>query len=63
MTCPNCNEWKPLERNGNCASCNAAIRKAERMKSPEPGQPISKVSESMGKKLSKYAVASQEFKS
>ena len=54
MICPQCNEWKPLERSGVCASCAAAIRKAERMKAPEPSAPIAKVSEKQGKLLAQY---------
>lgn len=61
MICPQCNEWKPLERSGLCASCAAAIRKAERMRAPEPGQPIAKVSEKRGKELQQYAKLRQKF--
>jgi hypothetical protein len=55
MICSNCQEFKPLERSGMCASCAAAIRKAERMKAPEHGNPIEKVSVNMKGKLGKYA--------
>lgn len=61
MICPQCNEWKPLERSGLCASCAAAIRKAERMKAPEPPAPIAKVSEKQGKLLKHYAKIRQKF--
>ena len=33
---------KPLERNGNCASCNAAIRKGSRLKASDNNTPINK---------------------
>jgi len=32
ITCNSCGEFKPLERNGNCASCNAIARKSGRVK-------------------------------
>jgi len=34
MICQTCNEFKPLERNGNCASCNQDLRKEVRIKLP-----------------------------
>jgi hypothetical protein len=56
MICSQCNEMKPLERSGMCASCAAAMRKAERMKATEPGKPIEKVGKGMQNKLRAYAV-------
>ncbi len=61
MICNHCQEDKPLERSGNCATCAHAIRKAERMKAPEPNGPIAKVSDKMGKQLGKYAAAKAKF--
>ena len=61
MTCSHCGELKHLERNGNCASCNHALRRAERMKAPEPSQPIAKVSAKQSKALNQYAKIRQKF--
>lgn len=61
MICAQCNELKLLERNGNCATCNRALRRAENMKAPEPHEPIAKVSEKMGKQLGKYAAEKAKF--
>lgn len=55
MICEQCNEFRPVERNGLCATCNAEIRKAERKKAPVAAEPIAKVSGSMKGKLGKYA--------
>lgn len=56
MYCIN-GDGKPIENRdtGECASCGAARRKAERMRASEIGKPISKVSAKMGANLSKYA--------
>jgi hypothetical protein len=61
MICPQCNEWKPLERSGVCASCAAAIRKAERKKAPAASDPIAKVSQKQSKMLNQYAKIRQKF--
>lgn len=61
MICGICGLDGHLERNGNHATCNAAIRKAERMKAPEPSAPIAKVSEKQGKLLKHYAKIRQKF--
>jgi hypothetical protein len=61
MTCSICGEFKPLERNGNCASCNALARKAGRVKIPKEPTPIKKVSEKQSKLLTQYAKIRQKF--
>lgn len=62
MTCLHCNEMKPLERNGNCASCNAAIRKGERNASKSKVvKPVSKVSEKRAGQLNEYAKLRKEY--
>ncbi len=35
MTCGICGEFKALERNGNCASCNSSARKGSRVKAAD----------------------------
>jgi hypothetical protein len=52
MTCGICGEFKPLERNGNCASCNAAVRKGARVKESDNGKAINRLSEK-GKNIEK----------
>lgn len=55
--CGNISENKDT---GECASCGAARRKAERMKVKEK-KPINKVSEKRGKELNQYAQLKAKF--
>lgn len=61
MICGICGEFKPLERNGNCATCNKLRRIQDRAKAaPEP-KPIAKVSQGKAKELQQYAKLRQKF--
>jgi hypothetical protein len=60
MTCSICGEFKPLERNGNCASCNQLQRRIDRAKAVEP-KPIKKVSKALAKEREVYAKLRQKF--
>lgn len=44
MICQTCNEFKPLERNGNCASCNAIARKSAKVEASDNGKSINRLS-------------------
>ncbi len=56
MSCIN-QDGRPIENTdtGECASCGAARRKAERMPAPKEKNAIAKVSASMAKKLATYS--------
>jgi hypothetical protein len=43
--CGICGEFKPLERNGNCGTCNALSRKSGRVKVSDNGKAINRLSE------------------
>lgn len=60
MTCGICGEWKPTERNGNCASCNQAQRRIDRAKAVVP-KPIKKVSKALAKEREVYARLRAQF--
>lgn len=45
MICAHCNELKLLERNGNCATCNRAIRKGATIQPSDNNTPINKRSD------------------
>lgn len=45
MICSICNEFKPLERSGMCASCAASIRKSGRVKVSDNGKSINRLSD------------------
>jgi hypothetical protein len=62
MTCPDCNEWKPLERSGLCASCARAARKADKMiNNFKVVKPVEKVSEKRAGELQEYAKLRKEY--
>jgi hypothetical protein len=61
MICATCGEFKPLERNGNCASCNAFARKIDRVKAPKDAEPINKVSKKHDLLLKQYAIIRKKF--
>jgi hypothetical protein len=62
MTCTNCGDFKPLERNGICASCNAAARKAERQsRNMKVATPISKVSQKRAGEMAEYIKLKKEY--
>ena len=44
MICSSCNDFKHLERNGVCASCNSASRKSGRVKVSDNGKSINRLS-------------------
>lgn len=52
MICGICGEFKALERNGNCASCNASARKGSRVKESDNGKAINRLSDK-GKDIEK----------
>lgn len=56
MICNSCNEFKPLERNGNCASCNTIARKSGRVKVSDNGKAINSRS-AKGKEVDKRYLA------
>lgn len=61
MICATCEEFKPLERNGHCATCNALNRRIDRAKAVEPKKPIAKVSKALAKEREVYAKLRQKF--
>jgi len=54
MICSECNEFKPLERNGKCGSCNHAARKAVRVRPSDNNTPINKMSDKTATVTRKY---------
>ena len=55
LTCKTCNEFKALERNGNCSSCNRAARKKPKEKKVYALRQYSKKKEKANrKKLKTY---------
>lgn len=62
MICQSCNEYRPLERNGCCASCNAAERKSERQaKKVNIAKPVAKVSDKRAGQMVEYYKLRKEY--
>jgi hypothetical protein len=62
MICESCNEFKPLERNGKCASCNAIERKAERQANRvKVIAPVNKVSPKRAGQVAEYVKLKREY--
>lgn len=62
MICSECNEFLPLERNGMCASCSHAARKAEKlMKRAKVVKPLNKVSQKRAGEMAEYIKLRKQY--
>jgi hypothetical protein len=61
ILCNECQGYVPLERNGNCASCNSFIRKAAKKKAPKPAKKPAKVSDKKRNELDQYTILREAF--
>jgi hypothetical protein len=61
MICKICGEFRPVERNRNCASCNKLERKTKQVTPLEPAPPIKKRSDVMARMMAIYKPKAAKF--